>query len=477
MARRLFAAVVGLAVLGGLLLVARGDDDAPATVRALAPAILPGDLDATIVAATFDDDGARAPLPADLVAKVADVAGIASAEGVVQTFATGTWDASADLPVKSPLVLTYHEADELEVQEGGLPTGAGDVVVNADLARRSGSHVGDVLVLRLRGTERRLHVVGVAELAGAGATDGPLAFVSSAQGLEVPSYDRIDVTFADDADPVEVQAALRDVVGPDVAVLEPTALGYADQRLAQLDIQRAYWDTLSPDDAVRDASHADAVPDPAQAHAAFERFADQTRFAELRVERVSFLSPDEAALTYRIYYGGDPSPAFPEPQQGEAVRIDGRWKVAGSTQCSLAALVANPCAGGGSRTPRPPSGWKDVASLDPAVGTAFAALADPDATPDARLAALDHADPAAVADGLADDRQWHGKVRTALVGWRDDGGVQVLYAVSTDDGPTTPYPLRAQLVEVDGALRFPASLACGLRGLAAGGCPIARVGG
>ena len=60
---------------------------------------------------------------------------------------------------------------------------------------------------------------------------------------------------------------------------------------------------------------------------------------ELRVENVAFLSEDAAALTYRIFYGGGPSPVIDKPQSGTATRVDGHWQLGTSTLCSLAALV------------------------------------------------------------------------------------------------------------------------------------------
>ena len=64
---------------------------------------------------------------------------------------------------------------------------------------------------------------------------------------------------------------------------------------------------------------------------------------ELRVENVAFLSPDAAALTYRIYYGGSPSPVIHDVQTGTATRVNGHWQLGSSTLCSLAALVGIKC--------------------------------------------------------------------------------------------------------------------------------------
>jgi hypothetical protein len=196
--------------------------------------------------------------------------------------------------------------------------------------------------------------------------------------------------------------------------------------------------------------------------------------AELRVQRVNFLTPDRATLVYRIYYGGGPSPIIDAPQNGEAVLVDGKWRIAASTTCQLATYVGQQCASFADKPIRPPDGW-DPAEARPDATAAFRTMADPDATLDARVAAIafgdDHRDE--IAAGSADDRAYSGKVHFNVLGVRDhhDGHAEVLYSLATDgDGPATPYPVIGNAQEIDGRFVASAQFACGLAGLAAQGC-------
>ena len=99
---------------------------------------------------------------------------------------------------------------------------------------------------------------------------------------------------------------------------------------------------------------------------------------ELRVENVTFLSPDAAALTYRIYYGGSPSPVINDPQTGTATRVKGHWQLGKNTLCSLAALVGIKCKGVDHVTITPPNGYQPLSTLDPEIVRAFTALTDPE---------------------------------------------------------------------------------------------------
>jgi hypothetical protein len=273
-----------------------------------------------------------------------------------------------------------------------------------------------------------------------------------------------------------VRAGVDAALGSGYTALEPTALGYTDQRLAQLQIQHAYWALLSPDASERQGASEGTGNKPPQGDATYEQHREETLHAELRVERITFLSPDSASLVYRIYYDGSPSPIISEPQQGAAVRVDGSWKIASSTLCTLANLTATPCASQTNTAPTPPNGWQSVTTLDPAIASAFATLANPDASVAERVAAVDggseHQNQ--IAAGVDADAQWSGKVHFLIVGWREypNGERDVLYALTTDDGgPATPYPLPATAVRSDGKWYALAQYACGLQGLANQACP------
>ncbi len=58
-----------------------------------------------------------------------------------------------------------------------------------------------------------------------------------------------------------------------------------------------------------------------------------------------------------------------------------------------------------------------------------------------------------------------------ILGWRQiAGSTEVLYAVSIDNGPATPWPLIAPAVQANGHWYAAAHYACGPQGLANGAC-------
>ena len=84
---------------------------------------------------------------------------------------------------------------------------------------------------------------------------------------------------------------------------------------------------------------------------------DLATHVELRVENVSFLSPDAAALTYRIYYGGGPSPIITSRRPAPRRASNGHWQLGKNTLCSLAALVGIKCEASTNVTITPPNGY------------------------------------------------------------------------------------------------------------------------
>jgi hypothetical protein len=116
-----------------------------------------------------------------------------------------------------------------------------------------------------------------------------------------------------------------------------------------------------------------------------------------------------------------------------------------------------------------------VSSLNPEIVRAFEALADPEATVDQRVAALENgqAHRSVVAAGVEQDGAYSGKTTLILAGWRftEPTRIQVLYSLQTEGGPSTPYPLTDGAVTVDGHWYAAEDLACGISALARGGCP------
>jgi hypothetical protein len=188
---------------------------------------------------------------------------------------------------------------------------------------------------------------------------------------------------------------------------------------------------------------------------------------------VTFLSPDAAALTYRIYYGGNPSPIIHDPQTGTATRVNGHWQLGKNTLCSLAALVGIACTGVDNVTITPPNGYQSPSTLAPEVLVAFDALTNPDATVDARVAAISGGESlrTVIAAGLANDQRV-GKSTLTIAGWRavSADAVEILYSLQTELGRSTPWPSTANAQRLDGHWYAAQQYACGIAALTGGGC-------
>jgi hypothetical protein len=284
------------------------------------------------------------------------------------------------------------------------------------------------------------------------------------------ALDRLDVKLAPGAEAANVRDAIATAIGNAYTVTPPSIISFPDQRLAQLEIQHAYWALISTDPDER--ANAAENPNP-DANDEYDKYRDQAIHAELRVENVTFLSPTTASLTYRVFYSGSPSPIINAPQPGAATRVDGVWKLSSATLCQLAAFENIPCETTGEVTLTPPAGWRNAAELDGSARAALTVLADPAATVDQRLDVLaggEHARPA-VEQGLETDATYGG-ASLSILGWRPNAAdVEVLYVLVTESGPSTPWPMIARLSRgANGDFIAGEQYACGIDGLTGQGC-------
>ena len=188
---------------------------------------------------------------------------------------------------------------------------------------------------------------------------------------------------------------------------------------------------------------------------------------------------------YRIYYGGSPSPIITGPQNGAAVLVDGKWRIAVATTCQLATYVGQQCATSADKPVQPPDGWSAVDTA-PEIVAPFRVVADPDATTDARVAAIATSPTLtpdqqrfAIQAGVADDRQYSGRTKFIVIGVRDLGDhAQVLYSLTVDgaDELNTPYPVIGNALHGTGQWQVDPQYLCGIVGLAQQGCPAAERG-
>ncbi len=312
---------------------------------------------------TYDENGARGRIPTSVRDQLAAIPGVQEASGIVQRFAPISaggelqpFSPSTSGPPRTPVLFSYHEGSEVSLVSGALPTRADQLLIDRDLADRIHVSVGDQVTLDLepsatgaapgesghRGVPRT--VSGVFDLPGMDTTGVPLAAVPATQPLEDGTFDRIDLALDPGADLDAVRAAVAGVLGDAYVTLTPTQLGLADQRDAEIGIQHAYWALLSRNADERYAAREPDGTTREQADEGYTRYKDTADQAELRIQRVDFVAPDRANVVYSIYYGGAPSPIITDPQNGAAVLVDGKWRIAAATTCQLATYVGQQCA-------------------------------------------------------------------------------------------------------------------------------------
>jgi hypothetical protein len=476
------ATATAIALIAGVVVVARRNPDA-GSVQVAAPDFVLGDLDAVVLAPGFDADGARNPIPASLVAKVAAVPGVKIVNGAVDTFAPVIeyHDGRPDprlvdgVPPRTPILFTYHEGDALPLTAGRAPEASDEIIADADLLARENAGIGDKVTLGVRGGNLPFKIVGTFDLPGVDLAGIPLAAVSAAYQPKDLQFDRLDVKFDDGASPGLVRNAIAAAVG-NYVVAPPSMISLPDQRLAQLEIQHAYWALLSPDAKERSDSGVGVSTDQEKAN--YAKYSELAKEVELRVENVQFLSEDAAALTFRIFYSGAPSPVIDQPQSGTATRVDGHWQLGTNTLCSLAALVGIKCDGAAANVKiDPPNGYEPASTLDPEIAHAFQTLADSMTSVEERAAVVAGGNTAAihavVLAGVNADRQDAAKPTLTIAGWRQTAPtrIEVLYSLRSDGGPSTPWPTTAAAEKTfDGHWYAAPQYACGVNGLASGGC-------
>ena len=527
MRKQLAPIVIGLVVVlalivgGGLLVSAIGSEERPS--RVAAPSVAVGDADAVVLATTFDGDGARNQIPSDVVEATRGVDGVAVAQGAARRFvqvypgegASGT--ASREASERSAIALSV-EGSSLELQEGRLPSDASEVAVNRVLADKFGLVVGTEAVVHdgpiergvvcssVQGTspttgqgtgsqgtlvEPRcsqapvamppgLTVVGIFNAPGGDVDDVSLAALTT-DALQLltegTGYDRIDIKAADGVDIEGLLDRISATLPEGLIVVPGSVAGTAQQIRNELEIQRAYHWLLSTDLNKRlQSNEAPSRPENGDRWAENEWQAIDT---EMRVSRVTFVDSDTAIATYAIYYMAHRSSLAPDPFTGLVVRVDGMWKLSAQDICQLSAIQGPGCDSPPEQDPAnfvvPPDGWSLPASAPEAVA-AFRVLADPTATVDARVAAVQDGPAlgAEVATGLADDAARAGGVAFNVEAARlvDADHAQILYSLVANGEPLleTPYPLVASAVRVDGVWRAARRYACGLTALAGTAC-------
>src|SRR5204863_7557029 len=132
---------------------------------------------------------------------------------------------------------------------GRLPQAPDEIVVDPDFVARNQATVGETVPFQInaQGQDLELRVVGTFDLPGVDLSGIPLAAMSAEHQAPQLLLARRDVKLAPGADAANVRDAIAIAVGDQYTVVQPSVISFPDQRLAQIEIQHAYWALLSPD--------------------------------------------------------------------------------------------------------------------------------------------------------------------------------------------------------------------------------------
>ncbi|WP_328417568.1 ABC transporter permease [Micromonospora sp. NBC_00389] len=233
-----FAALLAVALLagGGLLLASVLTAKPPANRFAAAPIVVSGDRDVTLEMVTTKQKKDKvkvkrkvkserltgaASLPADLAGRLGNLPGVAAAVAdVAFPVQTGTPDGRPLRGADDAPVIGHGWASApltpYSLRTGEAP-GPGQVVIDADLANRSGTTAGGRLVVTTKTGVRTMLVSGVAAPAGRDGlpAQGALFFadseVASVSGLPGPTA--VAVLARPGTDPVALRDAVEGVAG------------------------------------------------------------------------------------------------------------------------------------------------------------------------------------------------------------------------------------------------------------------------
>jgi len=158
------------------------------------------------------------------------------------------------VPPRTAILFSYHKDDDVNIVDGRKPRAADEIAVDADFLTRNDKTVGDSIDLTVRNESRGYHIVGTLDLPGVDLTGIPLVAMSAAHQATELQVDRIDVNLKPGVNPANVRDRIAGALGADYTVVPPSTISFADQRLAQLEIQHAYWALLSSDANERSTS-------------------------------------------------------------------------------------------------------------------------------------------------------------------------------------------------------------------------------
>jgi putative ABC transport system permease protein len=183
----------------------------------------------------------RDPMPATLRDRIARIDGVELADGSAAGYAqfVGKNGKPVTTGGAPTIGMSYSRYPQLRasgtLREGRLPTGSGQVAVDAQTARNQGFHVGDRVTILFQGPPRTFTVTGIIGFGQAdslaGATIAAFDLPTAQQLLaRTGAYDEIDVVAAPGVSAAALRDRIQAQIGPAYQVL-------TGQQLAQDDVK------------------------------------------------------------------------------------------------------------------------------------------------------------------------------------------------------------------------------------------------
>jgi putative ABC transport system permease protein len=172
----------------------------------------------------FEGESVPAPLPASVVERVREIAGVADATGLAQAdgarvIGSGGKVLSSDGPPRFGVNWTG-ESDLVQLREGRGPTADGEIAVNALVAKNAGLHIGDQVGVLTLQPKQTFTLVGIFGYSGDRDTLGGVQQVAFTEPVaqrlmlgEAGVFSSIEVRTADGATPESVRDTIAAQLG------------------------------------------------------------------------------------------------------------------------------------------------------------------------------------------------------------------------------------------------------------------------
>jgi putative ABC transport system permease protein len=230
LARRLRLALTAFAVALGVTLVA-GTYVFTDTINASFDTIFTKAYDKTDVVVSPGDavngqDDNTAPMPASVLGKVRSTDGVANAEGGIFDFGATVLTTKGKKIGQGGIVASRRDDQRYELfdlDQGKLPSAAGEVAIDKSTANRKHLKVGDQILIAAQAPKQAFRIVGIIKIQGVNSLGGaPIAMLTLPEAQRVTGkvnqLDEIDATVTKGSDPQTVKRELSAKLGSSVHV-------------------------------------------------------------------------------------------------------------------------------------------------------------------------------------------------------------------------------------------------------------------